>query len=469
MLNLSTRELPQSYLLPERERLTKYIRDRIQQILNDGIHDEVTLAELIVLAFGISIPDKQVCANHSTPWRAFADAYFAKSPVAIWKASRAFGGKTFLLSLLSLVEALTLKADVNLLGGSGEQSKRALNYMSGFWAYDNAPRLLLKSDISREMRFAWGNQVEALMASQASVRGPHPQRVRVDEVDEVDLMILDAALGQPMSKGEIKSQVVLSSTHQYANGTMTECLKRAADKSQPIYEWCYRETLQPHGWLTQDELDRKRSQMSKATWDNEVELQEPSPGTRAIETQAVVKMFDRKLGEYAGEVRQYIEIEPPQRGAKYATGADWARKQDWTIIDTLRVDVTPMRRVAWERLGRESWDAMIDRFEKRVKRYPGSAMHDGTGLGDVVHDRIRVSAVPFIMVGRDRSNLLSEYVAACEHGEIISPYIRFAADSHRLASVDDLYGSGHLPDDICAGALAYRSQSKAGWVRGASH
>lgn len=38
--------------------------------------------------------------------------------------SRAFGGKTFSLSLLALTEALILPVDVTVLGGSGQQSAR---------------------------------------------------------------------------------------------------------------------------------------------------------------------------------------------------------------------------------------------------------------------------------------------------------------------------------------------------------
>src|SRR3990172_4386865 len=69
------------------------------------LQTELQLVDFIHLAFGIRLPNQQICANHSTPFRAFADAYFAKSPLVVWKASRGLGGKTFLLSLLSLVEA----------------------------------------------------------------------------------------------------------------------------------------------------------------------------------------------------------------------------------------------------------------------------------------------------------------------------------------------------------------------------
>jgi len=437
--------------------MTQMIPKRIERFVLP-IRTEATLRQFIRLAFGVTLPDKQVCANHSTPWRAFCDAYFARSPVSVWKASRGFGGKTFTLALLSLVEALTLRANVSLLGGSGEQSRRALEHTARFVQYRDAPRDLIASEVGRETRLVYGNRIEALMASQASVRGPHPQRLRIDEVDEVDLAILDASLGQPMSADGIAAQTTLSSTHQYADGTMTEILRRAAEKGWSVHEWCWRETIQPHGWLPEAEVNRKRLEVSDTMWRVEYDLQEPSPESRAIEPRAVGAMFRRELGEFAGGVREYIEIEPPQAGAQYATGADWARKQDWTVIVTLRVDCKPMRLVAFERLGRESWDAMIARFDERVRRFGGAALHDGTGLGDVIAEQVIGSgAQAFLMVGRERANLLSEYIAAIERGEIESPMIRFMESEHRLASVDDVYGVGHLPDTISAAALAYRA------------
>ena len=41
------------------------------------ITDEGHLKKFVELAWGMRIPDRQVCEDHSTPWRAFADAYFA--------------------------------------------------------------------------------------------------------------------------------------------------------------------------------------------------------------------------------------------------------------------------------------------------------------------------------------------------------------------------------------------------------
>jgi hypothetical protein len=343
------------------------------------------LRALVLALWGVRIPDVQVCPNHTTPWRAFSDAFFARSPVTVWKASRGFGGKTFLLAVLGLTEAALLRADVNVLGGSGEQAARVHEYMFQWWALDSAPRYLLLDDPSkRETHFVSGNFVRALMASTRSVRGPHPQRLRIDEVDETDLLVVDAAMGQPMSRGGIVAQTVLSSTHQYADGPMTEILTRAGARGWPVYEWCWRETLEPHGWLAQTEVDRKRLEVTDAMWKAEYDLQEPSPETRAINPDKVKAMFDRTLGNFEGAPRKYVEVESPDAAAKYATGADWAKKQDWTIISTLRTDCKPARLVAFERLGREPWPAMVARLDERMNRYGGAAAHDGTGIGDVV-------------------------------------------------------------------------------------
>jgi hypothetical protein len=143
------------------------------------------------------------------------------------------------------------------------------------------------------------------------------------------------------------------------------------------------------------------------------------------------------------------------KDAEYATGADWAKKTDWTIIMTWRIDCSPMRMVAYYRGGRQPWGIMVEEFDAQIERYDSSAAHDATGLGDVVGDMARNPAEEIIMVGRDRKDLLSDYVGAVERSEIICPKIEYMYDEHRFCSVDDLHGSGHPPDTIVAGAMTY--------------
>lgn len=425
------------------------------------VSSERALARFLKTAFGVVIPSRAVCAGHASPWQAFRDAFFARHPVSVWKASRGFGGKSFTLATLGLTEAILLKSDVNILGGSGGQSKRVHDYMIAHWHRETAPRYLLESDpVKMETRLLWGNKIQALMASQTSVRGPHVPRLRLDEADEMDLSILDAALGQTMALHGVAAQTVISSTHHNARGTMTEVLKRAAEKGWPVYEWCYRETVEPRGWLPPAEVERKRLELTQGQWLTEIELQEPSPENRAIASEAVTAMFRKELGDYEGKNGDKIEAEGPVQGGRYVHGADWARKSDWTVIVTLRVDVAPMRLVAFTRMARLSWPEMVGALDKRIGRFGGVGLHDATGIGDVVAGYLESDVRGFMMVGRERSDLLSEYVAAVERREIVAPFIRQMEGEHRYASVEDLYGSGHLPDTISAMALAYRAATK---------
>ena len=736
--------------------------------------------------FKVKLPNTRCCATHSTPWDAFHHAYFARSPVCVWLASRGFGGKSFTLALLGLTEALTLRADVNILGGSGEQSRRILENMTKLWEAEGAPRDCLVGDPgAQKQRFIWGNKVQALMASQASVRGPHPQKLRCiaagsrvatpggwrdiatlkagdtvyslhegqvkegrirdawcngwretvsvdggerpfrctgdhkilgsdrkwheaqeitevqavsfvrasdtngeagrhaggsdfgvpemlpgegqhcgetslsqlwraegvrvaalqpmlvqgesetgramrglrrategvehetlpavsssmdehdrdsalrgsarngegrhqaqsgggtgggavrsagdkesttgadrtmggrlyertqadrggstwsvlarsavreregqpeaghasearmdgdrasdgrdalvvagthavrvsvglqtivlpvydlsteygtfivegfvvhncDEVDEMDRDLVKSALGQPMSKGWVLSQVVLSSTHQYPDGTMTWALKTAAERGWPVFQWCYKEVRTangPNGWLDDAEIARKREIMTVDHWNTEVELQEPSSEGRAFDTACVDKAFT-------------VEVKPeePVKDAEYATGGDWAKKVNWTWVVTIRTDVRPMRVVKATRQQKRPWPTMVGTFDRQVNDYWKSrAAHDNTGLGQVVHDLLTTDAEPFDMVGRARADLLSEYVTAIEKGDLLWPRdesdttLAAALSEHKYCSREALYKGSkdgstkhHLPDSVSAAALAWRAAS----------
>lgn len=414
---------------------------------------------------GIRIPRKKVCPNHVAPFTAFADAFFARSSVSVWLASRGFGGKSYLLATLAFTEAVTLEASVSVLGGSGDQSKRVNKYINDFWLKPTAPSHMLASDPShRQVTLTAGNTIEALMASQASVRGGHPQRLRLDEVDVMKLDIMDAAFGQPMGKPGISMQTVISSTHQNPQGTMTEVLERAEKKRWPIYRWCYRETSLPHGWLNPNDVSQKQTDVTDNMWKIEYDLNAPKPEDVAIMTARVEQMFDPRLGDYIGGVGEDIIIEEYDPNGTYVTGIDWAKKRDWTVIWTMRTDVAPNRLVAFLRIARTDWPVMQSAADRRIKQYPGQAFYDETGIGDVVGDNLTVDAEGLILSGRVRSDLLNNYVRAVEAGKIVAPMIQWVYNEHKYATIDDLYGSGHLPDSICAGALAWYASNNEGWV-----
>ena len=333
---------------------------------------------------------------HVAPAQAFCEALFARAPVALWIASRGFGGKTSLLALLAAANAILFETDVIILGGSGQQSARVVERLHRLWAAGQVPRAWLASAPTfNKTTLAWGNTIQALTASQTAVRGAHPTRLLLDEIDEMKLQILEAAQGQPMDRNDVQAQTVMSSTHQYPEGTVTAMRRRAAALGWPVSQWCYRETLAPHGWLTADQATRKRGELSPTMWAVEYELQEPSAEGRAFDPAAVERMFDATLGTHisAGDLEHGWRGQPgppaerawpDPAGAWYCTGIDWAQQRDDTVAAVVRCDTTPLQLVAVYRTQRRPWPEMTERVGALLDEFPGPAVHDATGAGSAI-------------------------------------------------------------------------------------
>jgi len=421
---------------------------------------ERELADYLWSTFAVRIPNTAVCPGHQAPWKAFCDAYFARHAVTVWKAARGFGGKTFALALLSLVEALLLRANVAVLGGSGEQAARVLKHQATLWQATGAPRGVLASDPARRVtRFRSGNEIESLLASQRSVRGPHPQRLRLDEVDEMDLDIFEAAMGQTMEGDtNIPTQTVISSTHQYGDGTMSEVLDRAQQRGWPVYSWCHHETsAAPWGWLKKHEIERKRNEVGSDMWRVEYEMGEPKLANLAFLPEALESAFEAGADEWAwdGDEGEECIVEEPVKDAIYAVGADWAKAIDWTVFHVLRTDCDPWRTVFWLRMGRRPWPTMVSRFDLVLKRYPGAAAHDAQGVGGVVDDYLEGEAEAVVGGGNKRANLFNRCIGHVDHGRVSLANIEFMRVQLRRTRNRDLYSTaGHPPDPFIALAMA---------------
>lgn len=421
--------------------------------------------------WGVKIPTVQVCEHHTSPFEAFHRAYFASDPVAVWWASRGYGGKSFLLSVLSLSEAAWLTANISLLGGSGAQSLNVHEHTESLWFAPNAPKRLLTNRNKFGSTLSNGGSIRSLMASQTSVRGPHPQRLRLDEIDEMDIEILRAAQGQPMRKRGIETQTVMSSTWQYPDKTMRMIMDEANEKGWPIFSWCYRETSNTtDGWLAPDEVQRKKVEIPKAMWDAEYELQEPNVENRAIDPFLVDACFDSNLGVFDGDFP--VEIEEPHPAYKYVTGVDWGRSRDKTVVATFRLPDWTC--VAWQQYNKQPWPVQVSRAYKQWNKYGGLFVHDSTGLGTVVDDLIKGQTrsteefrriIPITMSRSVNAAIFNEYVTAIEQNNVHYPMIGYAYDEHRYVTIDDLYGNGHAPDSFVAGALAWtQRESKLGLI-----
>ena len=459
---------------------------RRQLVLPRAPRTDDELWWLIKAMWGVELPRQSVCEGHVSPFEALAHAFFARDPgFAIWYASRG-SGKSLALAVLGATKNAVLDADVTILGGSMTQSQNVATHIRDLYEKGpNAPVHALKGGsiekgiTATQLTLASGRRIRPIPASQTTVRGPHPPLQLLDEVDEMDESIYNASLGQAMRQKNVHGTwvddyIVASSTWQNAIGTFTNVIDKARKENTPIFTWCWRELLEPHGWMTRDFIERKRKAVSAIMWKTEYELNEPSGTSRAFDLEAIERYFEvypTPLREEHAKDESDDEWtwNDPDPNGEYAVGADWAKEEDKTVISVIRTDIYPRRIVYLRRMNRRPYPVMLNAFDSARSKYndaPGR--HDGTGLGNVVHDFLKhdgSEAAKEVMVGRSRSQMLSAYITDFENGGYRLPKnVEMFYRAHRGASVADVFAphkwNSHTPDDLVSMALAHKTAGR---------
>lgn len=156
------------------------------------------------------------------------------------------GSKTYFLGLISwLFCGMNEGIENKLLGGSQAQSEKAYKAMDDFWLHSKLSKEYLV-DEPMKTRTDWknGSNTEILTASTKSVRGPHPQILLLDEIDEMDEQIYDSALSQPQSKNNFKAMTGIASTNHRQIGTMGKAIQSANEGAFKLYKYCVWEVLE---------------------------------------------------------------------------------------------------------------------------------------------------------------------------------------------------------------------------------
>jgi len=421
--------------------------------------------------WGVELPRVQVCPDHTAPFDAFAEAYFGNDyNWVLWYGSRGTG-KSYMLALLALTKAALLEINVTLLGGSMAQSQNIHEHVEFLTQFRNAPVHAIESIIKTQITFTGGNWIRPLPASQKTVRGPHPQMTLLDEIDEMERKIYDAAMGQAMTKPnvrgvEIPEMVVASSTWQNPVGTFQSVMDEALAKGMPVRTWCYREQLKPNGWMDPDFIERKRMSVPAEMFRVEYELGEPAGGSRAFDLEKLNKAFvELQIVDerHSANDDEWV-FEHPVPTATYSAGADWAKEQDKTVIAVFRLDEGKRTLVYYRRFNRMDWPTMIGVFNKVTTDYQAMAAHDATGIGNVVHDMVDERVIKFTMSSQKRTEMLTNYITAVEQGRYRLPRNTPAYNEHKSTTVEEVFGGGgwnsHLSDDVCAFALAHHAAER---------
>jgi hypothetical protein len=233
---------PKDLYAREIRRLVEYYRAA-------GFTEPEELLDFIEAFWGIRLPRAQVCPEHTPPAQYLVDAFFERTPDAICWANRG-GGKTLLGALVTWLDTVFKDGcATKVLGGSLEQSKRMYEHLTGEgdgWGLVNGNfQHLLRGEILAQ-RTVLNNlsNIQILTASSKSVRGAHPQKLKLDEVDEMDPRIYEAALSIPMTKGGHRASTHIYSTMHKTYGLMQAVVEEAPARGYRLYKWCILDVLE---------------------------------------------------------------------------------------------------------------------------------------------------------------------------------------------------------------------------------
>jgi len=202
-----------------------------------GFDNPEELLDFIEVFWGLRIPRARVCPEHTPPAEYITAGFFEEVLDCVCWANRS-GGKTLNGALVTWLDAVFKgNCETKILGGSGEQSLRMYEHIKGFIT---PPFLHLVEGEALRTRthLTNGSNIQILTASTKSVRGPHPQKLKLDEVDEFEDRIYEAALLIPKSARGIRASVQIYSTMHKAYGLMNRVITEAAESGYRIFKWC---------------------------------------------------------------------------------------------------------------------------------------------------------------------------------------------------------------------------------------
>lgn len=249
------------------------------------------------VAYGIRLPRYGVCEGHCSPLDLLSHLWFTGGDAIGW-ANRG-GMKTLTGAVLAHMAArFRDRLGIRILGGSLDQSKKLYDYTLQF--HDRHEfRSLLANDptISKTI---WFNQSDLSILTQSprSVRGPHVPILVLDEVDEFDRSVFQAALPIVSRVHGHAPMLVIFSTMHYAFGLMDEVIKLFEAQNKPIFKWCLLDCLEKcvgrscsqcpleidcgglakraDGYITIDDAINLKGIMSEQSWKVEFLCQRPS-------------------------------------------------------------------------------------------------------------------------------------------------------------------------------------------------
>ena len=197
---------------------------------------------------GIWIATRAICRGHCAPFDMFAHQVLERPSLALWHGPRG-SGKSFLSAIdTHLASRFQPRHETRILGGSRAQSEQIYRALQAS-IIEGAGNLGSDRDtinrlLKTEAVYRNGSRVSILAASPTSVRGPHVASLKLDEVDEIDPDIREAAMGMAMELRGCRASVLMTSTWHRLGGPMSTLLERGGGGEFPVFSYSIFEVLE---------------------------------------------------------------------------------------------------------------------------------------------------------------------------------------------------------------------------------
>lgn len=191
---------------------------------------------------GVSVARAKVCRDHSPPFDFLASSVLDRPPMALVLGPRG-GGKSFLSAIGTHLDSRHHAGHrTRILGGSKSQSAQIFEALEKSIVRGQGPGgsdgAAVAELLRESARYRNGSEVSILAASSKSVRGPHVASLKLDEVDEIDSELRQAAMGMCMADGGSSASVLMTSTWHRVGGPMAELLATGRAGAFPVFSFC---------------------------------------------------------------------------------------------------------------------------------------------------------------------------------------------------------------------------------------
>lgn len=283
----------------------EYQRKLLDHYLMKGFENDEDLLFYVKEFLGFEYPTKAFCAHHTAPAQVLCDIFFERVLFVLLWANR-LGGKTQLVANINHLDSV-FKGPIEIVnaGAAVDQADRGYQYYVSSFKNSLLRKLIDGEPLLSKTLLTNGSKTSIITGSKKGFNGPHPEKVRIDEVELMDWDVLQEGLSMSKSTKRARAQDVLSSTRKVSKGVVqrlldekdkmrlkvmsyciwdvvAKCERKCHDDPMygncPIWDKCAGKAHEGRGWFPIEDLIQKALSLSKTTFEAQWENKRPSDG-----------------------------------------------------------------------------------------------------------------------------------------------------------------------------------------------